>query len=201
MLDTDGRQVLNDATVDELVTAALTFAENGADCVAPSDMMDGRVGAIRSALDAKGLDRTILMSYAVKFHSNFYGPFRDAADSAPAADAPLTDRASYQIDPGRPRDARLSAERDAAEGADILMVKPGLPYLDVLAELSTRLPRPWAVYQTSGEQAGIDLVARRDLMQRDAAQRETWLAFVRAGASIIISYAARRAARVLGSTG
>lgn len=199
VLDADGGEVLNATTVDELVTAAIAFAENGADCVAPSDMMDGRVGAIRSALDAAGFNKTILMSYAAKFHSNYYGPFREAADSAPYADAPLSDRASYQIDPGRPRDARLSAERDAAEGADILMVKPGLPYLDVLAQLSTRLPQPWAVYQTSGEQAGIDLVARRDLMRRDAAQHETWLAFVRAGASIIISYAARRADRVLGS--
>jgi len=197
ILDHDAEQVLNDESVVELANAAVAFAQNGADCVAPSDMMDGRVAAIRAALQQHRLEQTVLMSYAAKFHSNFYGPFRTAAESAPAADATLSDRASYQIDPGAPRDARLAAERDAAEGADILMVKPGLPYLDVLADLSARIPKPWAVYQTSGEQAGIDLAARQDLMRRDAAQLETWLAFVRAGASIIISYAARRSGSVL----
>jgi porphobilinogen synthase len=192
-----GDQVHNDATVAALAAAALAYARAGADCVAPSDMMDGRVAAIRAALDGAGLEQTVVMSYAAKFHSGFYGPFRVAADSAPAAGA-LRDRATYQIDPARPGDALLSAARDDAEGADILMVKPGLPYLDVLAELSSRIRKPWAAYQTSGEQAAIDVLAERGMLRREAVQSETWLALRRAGASIIISYAARRAAAVLG---
>ena len=197
VLNETGDHVLNDATVANLATAASIYAESGADCVAPSDMMDGRVGAIRNSLDAAGLDQTIIMSYAAKFHSSFYGPFRDAADSAPSADNSLSDRASYQLDPARFGDAQLSVARDDAEGADILMVKPGLLYLDVLARLSTQFPKPWAVYQTSGEQAAIDVLASQDLLDRDSAQRETWLAFARAGASIIITYAARRARKIL----
>lgn len=183
----------NAATVEALADAAARYADAGADCVAPSDMMDGRVAAIRAALDTAGLERTVLMSYASKFHSAFYGPFRAAADSAPTAEHPLGDRASYQLDPARPTDALRSARRDAAEGADILMVKPGLPYLDVLASLSRELALPWAVYQTSGEQAGLDLSAGAGLARADRAQLETWTAFVRAGARMIISYAARRA--------
>jgi porphobilinogen synthase len=160
-------------------------------------MQDGRVATIRSVLDQAGLERVALMSYAAKFNSGFYGPFRLAADSAPGSELPLRDRASYQIDPAHPSDALLCAERDAAEGADILMVKPGLPYLDVLAMLAARIPRPWAVYQTSGEQAGIDLLAERGLADARRAQLESWTAFARAGASMIISYAARRARRYL----
>jgi len=196
---TDDRTHLdNDVTVDALAEAALQFAHAGADCVAPSDMQDGRVAAIRAALDSAGFQRRALLSYAAKFHSAFYGPFRVAADSAPDPANPLQDRASYQIDPGRPGDALLAARRDAAEGADILMVKPGLPYLDVLAQLSAGIPLPWAVYQTSGEQAGIDLLAAQKLTDPVRAQLETWTAFVRAGASMIISYAARRAPLYLG---
>ena len=121
--------------------------------MAPSDMMDGRIGAIRAGLDANGLERTILMSYAVKFHSSLYGPFRVAADSAPkgGGNIALTDRSTYQLDPARPSDAWLCAQRDAEEGADILMVKPGLPYLDLLRELSAEIRKPWAVYHVSGE--------------------------------------------------
>ncbi len=188
----------NGASVAELATAALAYARAGADCVAPSDMMDGRIGAIRTALDAAGLDGVVLMSYAAKFHSAFYGPFRLAADSAPANDLKLRDRASYQIDPARPADARLSAERDAREGADILMVKPGLPYLDVLRDLSRALPQPWAVYQTSGEQAALELLAQAGLGDLDRLQLETWTALRRAGAAMIISYAARRARALTG---
>ena len=162
-------------------------------------MMDGRVAAIRSVLTDNGHDDIVIMSYAAKFLSNFYGPFRLAADSSPAKDNRLTDRASYQIDPGRPRDALLSAQRDDQEGADILMVKPGLPYLDILSELARTIAKPWATYQTSGEQAAIDMLSDQGLLRRDAAQLETWLAFRRAGASIIISYAARRARSVLQS--
>lgn len=197
VLNTAGDYVRNGATVEELANAAGRYAEAGADCVAPSDMMDGRVAAIRATLDKSGCERTTLMSYSAKFHSHFYGPFRLAADSAPAKQTRLRDRASYQIDPARPTDALASSQRDAEEGADILMVKPGLPYLDVLADLSKQIPLPWAVYQTSGEQAAIDLLARHDLIRRDAAQRETWLAFKRAGASMIVSYAARRANGIL----
>ena len=184
----------NVASVRELAAAALAYAKAGADCVAPSDMMDGRIGAIRSALEANGLDRTVLMSYAAKFHSSFYGPFRVAADSAPkGGELKLSDRASYQIDPARANDALLSVERDVAEGADILMVKPGMPYLDVLADLSKRFAQPWAVYEVSGEYAGIELMADAGLADRVRAHREAWAGFVRAGASMIISYGARHA--------
>jgi porphobilinogen synthase len=185
--------VNNAATVEGLAAAAALFAQAGADCVAPSDMMDGRVAAIRAALDASGCERTLIMSYAAKFHSAFYGPFRVAANSAPAAGAPLQDRATYQIDPARPKDALAAALRDAAEGADILMVKPGLPYLDVLRNLSQRIAKPWAAYQTSGEQAALDLAAEKGLLDGSRAQLEAWTAFRRAGADMIISYAARRA--------
>ncbi len=199
ILNDAGDHLINDATVEQLAAAALGFAQAGADCVAPSDMMDGRVAAIRNTLTSAGLDRTLIMSYAAKFQSAFYGPFREAADSAPDRQSRLPDRSTYQIDPARPSDARLAAERDDVEGADILMVKPGLPYLDVLADLCSLIPRPWAVYQVSGEQASIDLLAARGLADRDLVQREAWTAFARAGATMIISYAARRARRVLES--
>jgi porphobilinogen synthase len=133
------------------------------------------------------------MSYAVKFNSGFYGPFRIAADSTPGQDNVLRDRASYQLDPARPSDARLCAIRDADEGADMLMVKPALPYLDVLASLSAEIPLPWAAYQTSGESAGIELVAEHGLGDRERLYLETWTAMARAGATTIISYAARDA--------
>jgi porphobilinogen synthase len=189
----------NVASVRELAAAALAYARAGADCVAPSDMMDGRIGAIRAALDANGLERTVLMSYAAKFHSSFYGPFRVAADSAPKTASGLADRASYQIDPSRAGDALLSVERDVAEGADILMVKPGMPYLDVLADLSRQFAQPWAVYEVSGEYAGIELLADQGLANRINAHREAWTGFVRAGASMIISYGARHAKEWLAS--
>jgi porphobilinogen synthase len=189
----------NVASVRELAAAALAYAKAGADCVAPSDMMDGRVGAIRRTLDANGLERTVLMSYAAKFHSSFYGPFCVAAASAPkGCNAQLGDRASYQIDPARANDAALSVARDVAEGADILMVKPGMPYLDILADLSRRHPLPWAVYEVSGEYAGIELMAEAGLADRVRAHREAWSGFVRAGATMIISYGARHAREWLG---
>ena len=193
LLNDSGDYVRNDATVTELVHAAVEFAAAGADCVAPSDMMDGRVAAIREALDTERLQTTAIMSYAAKFQSQFYGPFRLAAESAPATDNRLSDRASYQLDPSRPADALRSARRDTDEGADMLMVKPGLPCLDILARLTTELAVPFAAYQVSGEQAAIDLLAQSGLADRDAAQLESWTALVRAGATAIISYAARRA--------
>jgi len=191
VLAAEGDHVDNDASVDELVQAALAYAGAGADCVAPSDMMDGRIGAIRSALDRGGLERTILMSYAVKFHSTLYGPFRLAADSAPKSGSALRDRASYQLDPARPGDAWLCAERDDDQGADILMVKPGLPYLDLLRELSRAIRKPWAVYHVSGEFAALEALAAQGLANRAALHREIMTAFRRAGASMIITYGAR----------
>jgi porphobilinogen synthase len=193
VLNPEGDHLDNRASVRELAAAAAAYAQAGADCVAPSDMMDGRIGAIRDALEQAGCDRTLLMSYAAKFHSTFYGPFRVAADSAPKQQSKLADRSSYQIDPARPGDALLSVERDVAEGADILMVKPGMPYLDILADLSRQFPQPWAVYEVSGEYAAIELLAREGLTNRIAAHREAWTALVRAGASMIISYGARHA--------
>ncbi|MGI9292104.1 MAG: porphobilinogen synthase [Gammaproteobacteria bacterium] len=190
-----GDHVLNPATVSELARAALEYAQAGADCVAPSDMMDGRVAAIRNELDNAGLDQVVLMSYAAKFHSGFYGPFREAADSAPSTAIQLSDRATYQIDPANAADALASAARDAEEGADILMVKPGLPYLDVLANLSEAIDsHPWAVYEVSGEYAAVEALASQGLADAERAHVEAWTAFVRAGARIIISYGARHAA-------
>lgn len=190
VLSAEGDHVDNDASLPELTAAAVAYAQAGADCVAPSDMMDGRIGAIRGALDGAGLSRTVLMSYAAKFHSTLYGPFRVAADSSPRAGA-LRDRASYQLDPARPSDAWLCAERDAAEGADILMVKPGLPYLDILRELSRAIRKPWAVYHVSGEFAALEALVAQGLAQRAALHREVLTAFRRAGASMIITYGAR----------
>ncbi len=197
ILNAEGDHVLNGDSVAALTQAALEYAQAGADCVAPSDMMDGRIASIRETLDNHGLERTILMSYAAKFHSGFYGPFRIAADSTPAAQNKLSDRASYQIDPAHPADALQSALRDEAEGADILMVKPGLPYLDVLSELSAQIAKPWAVYHTSGECAALELLAHENLANLQNTNIETWIAFVRAGASIIISYNARYASQWL----
>ena len=193
VLNAEGDHLDNRASVAELVQAAVSYAQAGADCVAPSDMMDGRIGAIRSRLDSGGRERTILMSYAVKFHSTLYGPFRVAADSAPkgAGAVALKDRATYQLDPARPSDAWLCAQRDADEGADILMVKPGLPYLDLLRELSAEIRKPWAVYHVSGEFAALEGLCAQGLAARAPLHREIMTAFVRAGASMIITYGAR----------
>lgn len=192
--DAEVTQIDNAASVEALARAAGVFAGAGADCVAPSDMMDGRVAAIRAAVREAGHDEVALMSYSAKFHSGLYGPFRVAADSAPAGSAALRDRATYQIDPARPDDALLCSQRDAAEGADILMVKPATPYLDVLAALSATVRKPWAVYQTSGEVAALELLAQAGLAERERVFVESWVACLRAGASMIISYNARNAA-------
>jgi porphobilinogen synthase len=186
-------QVVNSASVKELTKFALTYARSGADCVAPSDMMDGRIGSIREALNEGGFERTLLMSYSAKFHSRFYGPFRVAADSAPNKKNILKDRATYQIDPGSPKDALQCAVRDYEEGADILMVKPGLPYLDVISNLTREVPVPWAVYEVSGEYASIELMAEKGLMDGPRAHLECWTAFQRAGVQMIISYGSRHA--------
>lgn len=185
--------VINHQTVQALAECALSYAQAGADCVAPSDMMDGRIHAIREILAKNNLDQTLLMSYSAKFHSGFYGPFRVAADSAPKGEVKLKDRATYQIDPANPGDAYRSSVRDMEEGADILMVKPGLPYLDVIKDLTTKIPMPWAVYEVSGEYAAIELMAEQNLINRERAHLEAWTAFFRAGANMIITYGARNA--------
>lgn len=187
----EGDHLNNRASVQELTALAIAYAQAGADCVAPSDMMDGRVGAIRSALSEAELYQTLIMSYSAKFHSKFYGPFRLAASATPQKGSFLKDRSTYQIDPACPRDALASSIRDAEEGADILMVKPGLPYLDILAKLSSEIPKPWAVYEVSGEFAAIEVLAKQGLIQAPAAHVEAWTSMIRAGASMIITYGAR----------
>jgi porphobilinogen synthase len=191
--------VQNAESVAALAEAALEYARAGADCVAPSDMMDHRIRAIRETLDQNGFQRTLLMSYSAKFHSGFYGPFRVAADSAPKGELKLKDRATYQIDPANPSDAFRSSERDWNEGADILMVKPGLPYLDVIRDLTSRIPLPWAVYEVSGEFAAIELMAEKGLMDAKRAHLESWTAFFRAGAQMVITYGARSAKEWIGA--
>lgn len=185
--------LLNAESVEALAGTALSYAKAGADCVAPSDMMDHRIAAIREALDSNGLHHTLVMSYSAKFHSGFYGPFRVAADSAPKGEVKLKDRGTYQIDPANPADAYRSSVRDMEEGADILMVKPGLPYLDVIQSLSSQIPLPWAVYEVSGEFAAIELMAEKGLVNAPRAHLESWTAFFRAGAQMVITYGARSA--------
>lgn len=185
-------QLLNSKTVEELTQYAALLANAGADCIAPSDMMDGRIGAIRTRLDALGYEQVSIMSYAAKFSSQFYGPFRDACHSAPRTQG-LQNRKSYQVSPFHPHDALASAMRDEQEGADILMVKPAALYTDVIAQLKQRTLRPIAAYHVSGEYAAIESLAQQGLLDREAAHVEVWAALQRSGADIIISYAARNA--------
>jgi porphobilinogen synthase len=186
-------QVDNDATLEVLAQVAVSHAEAGADMVAPSDMMDGRVGAIREALDERGFEMTPILSYAVKYASSFYGPFRDAAESAPA----FGDRRSYQMDPANAREALREAALDVEEGADILMVKPALPYLDIIAALAGEFDLPIAAYQVSGEYAMIKAAAEKGWLNEDAVMLETLTAIKRAGADLILTYFAPRAAALL----
>jgi porphobilinogen synthase len=185
-------RLLNHETVDVLSRYAVQLAHAGADCMAPSDMTDGRIAAIRQALDALRLDHVGIMSYAAKFSSQFYGPFRDACHSAPNT-AGLQDRKTYQLSPFHPNDAIASALRDEQEGADILMVKPAALYTDVIAALRQRTLKPIAAYHVSGEYAAIEALAATGLLQREAAHIEVWAALQRSGANIIISYAAKHA--------
>jgi porphobilinogen synthase len=191
-LDADG-YVNNDLTLDLLCRAAVSQAEAGADIIAPSDMMDGRVAAIRAALDAAGFSLTPIMSYAAKFASGFYGPFRDAADSAPA----FGDRRQYQMDPPNRREAIREMELDAEEGADILMVKPALPYLDILREARNRFDHPLAAYNVSGEYSMLHAAARNGWIDGERVMMEVLTGIKRAGAEIIITYHAKEAARLL----
>jgi porphobilinogen synthase len=189
----DGEEIVNDATVEELARAALTHAAAGADIVAPSDMMDGRVGRIREKLDGGGFTQVAIMSYAAKYCSAFYGPFREAADSAPA----FGDRRSHQMDPANVEEALREVALDLDEGADIVMVKPALPYLDVIARVKEEFGVPTAAYHVSGEYAMLKAAARNGWIDEPRAMMETLTSIRRAGADIIITYYAREAARLL----
>jgi len=186
-------EIANDATVDQLMRAAVSHAAAGADIVAPSDMMDGRVGAIRHALDERGFENTAIMAYAAKYCSAFYGPFRDAAASAPQ----FGDRRSHQMDPANGAEALREVELDIEEGADIVMVKPAMTYLDVIARVKDAFNFPTAAYHVSGEYAMLKAAARNGWIDEPRAMLETLTAIRRAGADIIITYYAREAARAI----
>ena len=186
--------VLNDASVELLARIAVSHARAGADIVAPSDMMDGRVRAIRSALDGEGFDQTPIFSYAAKFASAFYGPFREAAEGAPQ----FGDRRTYQMDPANAREALREVALDIDEGADLIIVKPGLPYLDVLWRVKERFGLPTAAYNVSGEYAMVKAAAANGWIDERAAVLEMMTAFKRAGADLIITYWARQIAEWLG---
>jgi porphobilinogen synthase len=187
------QEIANDPTVDQIVRAAVSHATAGADIVAPSDMMDGRVGAIRQALDERGFENTAIMAYAAKYCSAFYGPFRDAAASAPA----FGDRRSHQMDPANGEEALREVEQDIEEGADIVMVKPAVTYLDVIARVKDAFHFPTAAYHVSGEYAMLKAAARNGWIDEPRAMLETLTSIRRAGADIIITYYAREAARAI----
>jgi porphobilinogen synthase len=189
----EGEEVANDATLELLARTAVSHAEAGADAVAPSDMMDGRVSTIRGALDAEGHDRIPIVSYAAKYASAFYGPFREAAESAPA----FGDRRSYQMDPPNVREALRECELDLAEGADAIMVKPALPYLDVVRAARERFDVPLFAYNVSGEYAMVKAAAARGWLDERQAAVEGLLAIKRAGADVIVSYWTREVAEWL----
>jgi porphobilinogen synthase len=187
-------EIVNDATLELLARTSVSLARAGVDIIAPSDMMDGRVAAIRKALDENGFENTPILSYAAKFASAFYGPFREAADSAPH----FGDRRSYQMDGANLREALREIALDVEEGADMIMVKPAMPYLDVIAAARQRFDLPLAAYQVSGEYAMIEAAARNNWIDRDRVIMESLTAIRRAGASIIITYFAKDAARMVG---
>jgi porphobilinogen synthase len=186
-------EIVNDASVEILARTAVSQARAGIDLIAPSDMMDGRITAIRTALDEAGFQNTPIMAYAAKFASGFYGPFREAADSAPA----FGDRRSYQMDPANFREALREIEEDVKEGADIIMVKPAIAYLDVIYAARQRFDLPLAAYQVSGEYAMIEAAARNGWIDRDRVMMESLLSIYRAGATIILTYFAKDAAKLL----
>jgi porphobilinogen synthase len=184
----------NDATLEWLAAAAVSHARAGADIVAPSDMMDGRVGAIRKALDLAGFTNTPILSYAAKFASVFYGPFREAAESAPQ----FGDRRSYQMDPANGREALREIELDLEEGADMIMVKPAMPYLDVISQARERFSAPLGAYQVSGEFSMIMAAIQNGWLDHDRAILESLTCIRRAGADFVLTYFAKPAARLLG---
>jgi len=187
-----GPEIDNDATLPRLQAMALACAKAGADVVAPSDMMDGRVGAIRSTLDLAGMHQTVLVSYAAKYCSGFYGPFREAAESAPK----FGDRRSYQMDPANTDEALREVALDLAEGADIVMVKPALSYLDIIRRVKDRFDVPIAAYNVSGEYAMVKAAAQNGWLDGDRVMKEVLLSIARAGASIILTYHAKEYARL-----
>ena len=187
-------EIDNDASLELLARTSVSLARAGVDIIAPSDMMDGRVGAIRGALDKAGFTNTPILSYAAKFASGYYGPFREAADSAPQ----FGDRRSYQMDGANLREAMREIELDIEEGADMIMVKPAMPYLDVIAAARERFDLPLAAYQVSGEYAMIEAAARNHWIDRERVIMESLVSIRRAGASIILTYYAKEAARLLG---
>jgi porphobilinogen synthase len=189
----DDGEVDNDVSLELLAKTATSHAEAGADAVAPSDMMDGRVGAIRAQLDGEGHSSVPIVAYSAKFASSFYGPFRDAADSTPA----FGDRRGYQMDPANAREAVREAKLDVDEGADIVMVKPALPYLDVIRRVREAVDAPVAAYNVSGEYAALKAAAERGWLDERAAVLETLTAIRRAGADVIVTYHAKEAARWL----
>jgi porphobilinogen synthase len=188
-----GQDVDNDATLEILVKEALSHARAGADMVAPSDMMDGRVGAIRQALDQEGFPHMPIMAYAAKFASGFYGPFREAAESTPQ----FGDRRSYQMDPPNAEEALREVELDIAEGADIIMVKPALPYLDIIRRVKEKFSYPLAAYNVSGEYAMIKAAALNGWLDGERVMLEALTGIKRAGADIILTYFAKDAAKIL----
>jgi porphobilinogen synthase len=187
--------VANDETVEILVRQALIQAQAGCDIIAPSDMMDGLVGAIRQALESNGFQHTLIMAYAAKYASAFYGPFREAVGSSKALTG---DKRTYQMDPANGDEALREVALDIAEGADMVMVKPGMPYLDILRRVKDNFHVPTFAYQVSGEYAMLMAAAERGWLERDRVILETLTAFKRAGASGILTYFARDAARLLG---
>lgn len=187
----DGERVVNDPSLDRIARTALSHARAGADWVAPSDMMDGRVGVIRRVLDQAGFDEVSILAYSAKYASAFYGPFRDAADSAPA----FGDRRGYQMDPANAREALMEVDLDVAEGADLVMVKPALPYLDVIRQVRDRTGLPVVAYQVSGEYAMLKAAGMKGWLEEQRAMVESLTAIRRAGADLIITYYATEFAR------
>lgn len=188
-------KIINDPSVEVLAEMGLSHAKAGADVLAPSDMMDGRILKIRQLLEKEHFTETVIMSYSAKYASSFYGPFRDALDSAPG----FGDKKTYQMDFGNHQEAITEAQRDLEEGADIVMVKPGLAYLDIVRELSHAVAAPIAVYQVSGEYAMLKAAAQKGWLDHDAVMMEQLLAFKRAGANLIASYFAKDVVRLLNS--
>ncbi len=188
-----GDEIRNDESLELLAQTALSHAKAGADIIAPSDMMDGRVGAIRTLLDTNGFQNTVILSYAVKYASGYYGPFREAAESAPA----FGDRRSHQMDPANFREALREVDLDIEEGADILMVKPAGPYLDIIRMIRDRIPHPLAAYQVSGEYSSLMAAGQMGWLDLPRTMMESLIAIRRAGADIIFTYFAKEASRLL----
>jgi porphobilinogen synthase len=189
----EDEEILNDETIDLLAEMALSHAEAGVDMVAPSDMMDGRIGAIRERLEDEGHIHVGIMSYSVKYASSFYGPFRDALDSKPG----FGDKKTYQMNPANSSEAMSEVDNDIDEGADIIMVKPGTPYLDIVKQVSSQFEIPVSVYQVSGEYAMIKAASEKDWLNHDSVMIESLIGFKRAGATLIATYFAKEASKLL----